>query len=226
MKKYLTLVAVMCAAFLVALSIRLGLRNWAPAVYSALWGPVLVYQPAATVAAADVSSQGEAGGKPGAPIGESRTEKKQLELDHDDTKELYATGRIWGKGLSWVVMSDGTVRSTDDNTEPDKPRLERIRRHYMDFAGKRYYYKGRQRETELQGAGAKGAPERPDTEVPVVAVPAVTGPDRTAADQSSGRSAGANVSDAAPSTAGSWYVDKYGVNRLRESSPLKTAFSR
>lgn len=38
-------------------------------------------------------------------------------------------------------MSDGTVRSLDDNTEPDKPRLQRIRRHYMDYEGKRYYYK-------------------------------------------------------------------------------------
>jgi hypothetical protein len=227
MKKFLMLFVVMFAAFGVGLSLRMALKKWSPGVYSALWGPVLVYQPAPG-ASADIPSSIDNGvsGKVVA-IAESAIEKKTIEKmieERDNTRDLYATGRIWGNGLSWVVMSDGTVRSMDDNTEPDKPRLERIRRHYMDFEGKRYYYTARKSDPEKQGAGAKGAPERQDTEVPAVAVAAITGRNPTAGRESSGPSAGANVSDAAPSPAGSWYVDQYGVSRLREAPSLKRSF--
>lgn len=168
MKKYLTLVLVMVSALAVGLSIRLGVKTWAPGLYSALWGPVLVYQPMIAQTGPADGAAVAAAEKFDATIVATEEPKKPIAIEErDDTKELYATGRIWGNGLSWVVMSDGTVRSTDDNTEKEKPRLERIRRHFMDFEGKRYYYKEHRRESSLGLAGGQiGQPKGQAVEMP------------------------------------------------------------
>lgn len=145
MKKFLKISLWVSGALLVAVSLRLALRQWWPSGYAAIWGAVPIYdneeknkneksalEKFDEGTAPDNHSFGESGGarllSPNKPT-----------LEKPDT--LYATGRIWGKGLVWVVMSDGTVRSMDDNIDPKKPIVERIRRHYMDMDGRRYYYR-------------------------------------------------------------------------------------
>jgi len=147
MKKYLPLIAVCCAAFFVAVSLRLAVKKWAPNYYAIFWGqpqPIIHHaQQNPTVPPAEQTQNQQ----PKPPPPPPRVEEAPADA-------IYATGRIWNSKNSWVVMSDGTNRSLDDNTEDGEPRLQRVRRHFMDYDGKRYYYKPK-------AGGTATAPEKP-----------------------------------------------------------------
>jgi len=132
MMKFIKIIAAALAVFLCITGVRWALRYWAPAFYTTVWGgPANTVQPMVAMpdTKVDPGKQTQAG-----------VTTKPLEKAEHKEEEVYATGRIWTKKQVWVIMSDATVRSIDDNTE-DEPRVQRIRRHYMDYQGKRYYYK-------------------------------------------------------------------------------------
>lgn len=130
--------------------------------------------------------------------------------------ERWVVGYIARNGKVNVVMSDGVVYTEDDEE------LERVNRTSVVISGKRYPIKNGTPQIgyRQQGAGAKRAPERRDTEVPDVAVPVITGRNPTVAEQSERPAAAANESTPPPQQHGSWYVDADGVNRLRVAPSL------
>lgn len=135
MKTALKTMGIIFVALVMGLGLRMGIKTIAPGLYASVWGvpvtqpfippPAQKETPVKTATVAQIIKTPE-NHEPPRPIGDAA---------------VYATGRIWNKKHSWVIMSDGTNRSLDDNTEEGKPRLERIRRHFMDYEGKRYYYK-------------------------------------------------------------------------------------
>lgn len=144
--KILRIIGSVLLAMIVAMSFRFVIRRYFPRAHDAVWGqryapkedkvtPVLVEPPKV-------------------PPGE--LQKQQTEKE----EPLYMTGKLWTPdGKVIVVMSDGTVRSVEDNTEPDKPRVERIMRRFMDFQGRRYYLMPRPAlQTANQSIPATGTP--------------------------------------------------------------------
>jgi len=152
MKKILKILGTALVVFVLITGVRWALRHWAPGFYTTVWGgPVNSAQPMVPIPEMKVD--------PG-KLTQAGVTTKPLEKAEHKEEEVYATGRIWTKKEVWVIMSDATVRSIDDNTE-DEPRVQRIHRHYMDYQGKRYYYKPHENKPPPRAAENFG-------EIPVV----------------------------------------------------------
>jgi len=121
------------------------------------------------------------------------------------TEPLEVRGYVVRGKRANVILSDGTTWTETLGG------LELIERSHVMFRGKAY---------AIRGSGAKGAPVRPDTEVPGVAIPVITDRSPIVAEEFTGPAARANESTPPLQQQGSWYVDRDGVNRLREVPKL------
>lgn len=134
MKRIITLIGTVILAVTIAAVVRAALHRWAPALYSAVWGQTIRTEHVAK-SALSAPEQTKIQQPPVYP--EQATKVPPSEHTEDP---IYMTGKLWKRdGTVLVVMSDGTNRSIEDNTEPDNPRVQRIMRRFMDFQGKRYY---------------------------------------------------------------------------------------
>jgi len=121
--KILKMVVTLLLCFVLAALTRIALHKAAPGVYGLIWG-----QPPAPTQAPQLS-----------PSASSVTEPKPS--PESTQPHLDVTGILLKGRHAVVVMSDGTVRTEQDNTEPDKPRLSYLTRTFVEWDGKRYWVK-------------------------------------------------------------------------------------
>lgn len=139
MKRILKTLLLIIIGVIVAMTTRALLKRFAPGLYGTVWGGSTLHERKEVPPVEhDIST----------PSPPNQEPSKPKEEPQGKGEELYATGKLWSHREVIVVMSDGTVRSMEDNTEPGKPRVERIRKRFMDMEGKRYYWTPRKETAE------------------------------------------------------------------------------
>ncbi|WP_438479840.1 hypothetical protein [Oleiharenicola lentus] len=114
-------------------------------------------------------------------------------------EEIFVTGILLKADRVILVMSDGSTRTEQDNTDLRNPRLTKVRRNFADFDGKRYWL----RPSRLTAINSAFSPQQVAVQSPVT--PSV--------DESQTDSA--------------WLPpDKYGVRKLREKPTLSSPVSQ
>jgi hypothetical protein len=209
MKRVFQIVGFTVLAVVVAAVTRYSLRRWFPSLYGDR-------KPSAIVSQAKAPGTAGTGTVPvsGSAPGVNAPERSVTE------DQPYPVGHLWNRhGVNTVVMSDGSVLSMAENTERE-PRLQRIQRYYVDYEGRRMYYRP---HGVSQGAGAKGAPVRPDGVPPVVVSADVPTRSGSGANQSPVAAGASSLPVATPlpsgnSVSSSWEIGPDGVQRLRPSA--------
>lgn len=138
MKTTLKTIAIVLLSFALAASVRVGLRRWFPGMYASIWGEPSAH--AKMNQPPPISSQRETGTPP-LPLASTRDRETASTLP--DTAPLEVTGILMRGERVIVVLSDGSVRTEQDN-RPGKPnRLDYVTRTYAEWDGKRYWLKPR-----------------------------------------------------------------------------------
>jgi len=133
MKKLLKLIAIVLASFALAVSVRAGLRRWFPGTYASIWGtlpaPALVQKERPSTTSAPLSPE---------PLLNSTQSKGEQSQKQEG---LYLTGILRHGRRVVLVMSDGSVRTDEDNVPRGTVRLTYVTRTFMDWDGERYWVK-------------------------------------------------------------------------------------
>lgn len=141
--KTIKILCIILLSFVAAASVRVTLKRYTPGLYSSVWGQL----PAPVSPAAK---------RPESPLPTSRPESKPSRSSSPG-HELSVTGILRRGERVIVVMSDGSVRTDEDNV-PGKPnRLTRVTRTFMDWDGERYWVKPK---TSTGGTNTENTPEK------------------------------------------------------------------